>query len=518
MSLNSNPRWTGSVSYGSRRSPHARPGRTGASGRSPKAVAVALAIALMAPFAAGAQLKGGAGALPFDRPIRGSVPLDGRNAGAAVYAFEVGPDVFALEFVLSEAPADLDLLLFDRDNTLITFSELTRFNETLRISRVSDAALATGEYRLEVAYQYLRPPAVDGAELGSIPFTLTARAVRPQVRRTLRPGDRVTGELRPEEGMIALYRVDVPRRSQALRIDLSDTDGDLDIFVDRDAPPLDLFAADYGAQSFRSTEELVIDGDSVPPLAPGSYYVVVVDQLADAYPTPYTLSVSDRSDPPAHLREAVQIPQAASDLERAMLATVEILTSSGGGSGVLVSPAGVLLTNWHVVRGDDDAPEVDITVGLTLDPGRPAVELYRAEVIDAAPERDLALLRITEGRYGQPVGSTRFPFIELAADQRPPIGSPLRMIGYPSIGGTGSRATITLTRGTVAGYYRVPFGELIKSDAEINEGNSGGAALDESYRLVGLPTEVVGLDAGQIAYIYPVSAVPDAWLRIIAER
>ncbi len=75
---------------------------------------------------------------------------------------------------------------------------------------------------------------------------------------------------------------------------------------------------------------------------------------------------------------------------------------------------------------------------------------------------------------------------------------------------------MTYTRGVVAGFQTVPFGRIIKTDAVINEGSSGGAALDDQMRLVGLTTEVVGFDTSQLGYIYPVMSIPESWLQTIS--
>ncbi|MEE8441764.1 MAG: serine protease, partial [Spirochaetia bacterium] len=206
-------------------------------------------------------------------------------------------------------------------------------------------------------------------------------------------------------------------------------------------------------------------------------------------------------------------PEVSSDLDRVLLATVEVLTGSGGGgSGCLLSASGIVLTNWHVVRADDGSPDTDITIGLSLDHARPPVELFRAEVIEYSEERDLALLRITGNRYGFPLApGFELPYVDLR-DGAAAIGDELRFVGYPGIGGTGSRASITYTTGVVAGFQRTAYGYFIKTDGEINSGSSGGAALDDSFRLVGVPASIVGEESGQLAYVVPVTAIPDSWM------
>jgi len=212
----------------------------------------------------------------------------------------------------------------------------------------------------------------------------------------------------------------------------------------------------------------------------------------------------------------VSYPTATDGLDRAVVATVEVLTDYGGGSGVVVSSAGHILTNRHVIVNHADDPAENITIGISRDLGFPADELFQARVIDHAVDRDLALLQVTSGRYGQELPNPRtFPAVPIRANSPVSLGETLHFMGYPWIGSTASRSTVTYTRGVVSGFQAVPFGRLIKTDAVINEGSSGGAALDDDLHLVGLTTEVVGFDTSQLGYIYPVLSIPTEWLTII---
>lgn len=452
---------------------------------------------------------------PINTAIAGTVPVVGPGAGSVRYGVQIPENAFALSIDITRAPADLDIIVYF-GGELVTYSELTDYLETLELSRLTDPELRTGLYTVEIAYQYSRPPVVDGAELTEIPFEIEFSVAELTVRDTLRPGEASRGTLEPEDGMAALYRIDVPTGTRALRLDVSETVGDLDLFLARDRIPVVPQQADFISQSIRSTETLIIDRETVPALRPGIYYALVLDQIANSFPTDYTLTVHDGQEAPPVLARPVDIPRGETALERAILATVELVTDYGGGSGVIVSPDGHILTNWHVVEDDAGRAAADITVAFSTDPANPAEESFQAEVVEQAPERDLALLRIVSGRYGQELPRrARFPHVPVRTSSAPAIGDDLRFVGYPWIGSTGSRATVTLTRGLVSGYQQVPFGRLIKTDAVINEGSSGGAALDNAYRLVGLPTEVVGYDASQIAYIYPVTAIPTTWLRML---
>lgn len=87
-------------------------------------------------------------------------------------------------------------------------------------------------------------------------------------------------------------------------------------------------------------------------------------------------------------------------------------------------------------------------------------------------------------------------FALLVAGKQHPIGSKgvrngdtVTILGFPKING----ATVTLTRGTVAGFHEDELGNergWIKTDAEIGPGNSGGMAIDEAGELIGVPTFV----------------------------
>jgi S1-C subfamily serine protease len=80
----------------------------------------------------------------------------------------------------------------------------------------------------------------------------------------------------------------------------------------------------------------------------------------------------------------------------------------------------------------------------------------------------------------------------------------------------------SISRCFVAGFERRGATLHVKTDAEINSGNSGGAACDERFELVGFPTETIG-DAseggrGKIGYVRPLWLVPAAWWERVGVR
>jgi Do/DeqQ family serine protease len=160
-------------------------------------------------------------------------------------------------------------------------------------------------------------------------------------------------------------------------------------------------------------------------------------------------------------------------------------TQVGMGSGVIVSPEGILLTNNHVIAG---ATEIDVR----LSDGREA----RAEVVGTDPETDLAVLRIT---------MDRLPAITLGRLEAVKVGDVVLAIGNPFNVGQ------TVTSGIVSALGRQGLGlstfeSFVQTDAAINPGNSGGALVDVRGHLVGINTAIFSRSGGSmgIGFAIPV--------------
>lgn len=158
------------------------------------------------------------------------------------------------------------------------------------------------------------------------------------------------------------------------------------------------------------------------------------------------------------------------------------------GSGVVVSPEGIVVTNCHVVSdGGRFYPAIFFNL---LDPAKPYAppdrsRLYRTEVILKDVGLDLVLLRIIADGDGNPLPSSQtFKAVELADSRVLSFLDEIYMVGFPKAGGS----TVTITRGQVSGKEELE--DWIKTDAQVTHGNSGGAAVDKSGRLVGVPTKV----------------------------
>lgn len=183
------------------------------------------------------------------------------------------------------------------------------------------------------------------------------------------------------------------------------------------------------------------------------------------------------------------------------------------GSGSLVSKDGYVLTNFHVIgdieTGQYHNDEEWVVIGLNWDnPANEPDTFYRAEIVRADRTYDLALVRIVADSDGGDLPSDlEFPFIPVGNSDDLAIGAPLAVIGFPNLGGT----TPTFTRGTVSGFLYDEILEIdrgwIKTDAEVNPGNSGGMAINSRGELVGVPTQVYfGTEVvGKISEIRPIN-------------
>lgn len=181
------------------------------------------------------------------------------------------------------------------------------------------------------------------------------------------------------------------------------------------------------------------------------------------------------------------------------------MSSAWTGSGSIVDPSGIILTNCHVANpramGMSSPPADRLGIAVTDRSDEPPAITYFAEVVAQNPRLDLAVLRIVSDSRGQRTSNLDLPSIPLGDSDKLSLGEHLAIIGYPGIGGE----TITFTSGNVSGFSKE--GNIargwIKTDATIAGGNSGGTAVDQTGHLVGVPTQAA---AG--SGITPVDARP----------
>jgi S1-C subfamily serine protease len=173
----------------------------------------------------------------------------------------------------------------------------------------------------------------------------------------------------------------------------------------------------------------------------------------------------------------------------------------GTGSGFIWDEQGRVVTNYHVIRG---AQEALVRLGDQRS--------FRAQLVGASPDHDIAVLQID-------VPADLPPPISIGASAELRVGQSVLAIGNPF------GLDHTLTTGIVSALNRTVDNEsggvidnVIQTDAAINPGNSGGPLIDSAGRLIGINTMIYspsGAYAG-IGFAVPVDTINRVVPRLIA--
>jgi S1-C subfamily serine protease len=162
----------------------------------------------------------------------------------------------------------------------------------------------------------------------------------------------------------------------------------------------------------------------------------------------------------------------------------------GSGSGVVISADGYIVTNNHVV---EKADQLIVTLNNKKD--------YKAEIIGTDPSTDLAVIKIT---------GNSFPYLSFANSDDVHVGQWVLAIGYPL------NLETTVTAGIVSAKARniginsrnseAPIESFIQTDAAVNPGNSGGALVNTSGKLIGINSAIASPTGSYAGYSYAIPA------------
>ena len=168
----------------------------------------------------------------------------------------------------------------------------------------------------------------------------------------------------------------------------------------------------------------------------------------------------------------------------------------GQGSGFIVSPDGIILTNAHVVKGAKE-----VTVKLT------DRREFRAKVLGADPKTDVAVLRID---------AKNLPVVQLGkvADLR--VGEWVLAIGSPfGFENTVTAGVVSAKGRSLPDDSAVPF---IQTDVPINPGNSGGPLFNARGEVVGINSQIYSRSGGYqgVSFAIPIDVATRVQLQIVA--
>jgi Do/DeqQ family serine protease len=163
------------------------------------------------------------------------------------------------------------------------------------------------------------------------------------------------------------------------------------------------------------------------------------------------------------------------------------------GSGVMVDPAGLVVTNVHVIEGADQ-------VKVSLADKRE----FEAEIMLKDSRSDLAVLRLKDAHE-------KFPTLDFANSDELLVGDVVLAIGNPfGVGQTVTHGIISALARTQVGITDYQF--FIQTDAAINPGNSGGALVDMTGRLAGINTAIYSRSGGSQGIGF---AIPSNMVRVV---
>lgn len=170
-----------------------------------------------------------------------------------------------------------------------------------------------------------------------------------------------------------------------------------------------------------------------------------------------------------------------------------VYPQEGTGSGSVLDKEGHILTNYHVVQGQNNGYAQELQVSLANG------KSYKATPVGADPDNDIAIIQIkapAESLNPVPLGTSSDLF----------VGKKVLAIGNPF------GLQRTLTTGIVSGLARPLHSEItgrliegvIQTDASINPGNSGGPLLDSRGRMIGMNTMIYSPSGGSVGIGFAV--------------
>jgi len=244
------------------------------------------------------------------------------------------------------------------------------------------------------------------------------------------------------------------------------------------------------APAIAAIPNVMTDGEPFPTLAPMLKQINPAVVNISTYSTRETQYNPLLNDP--FFRRFFNLPDNAPDQQQA-----PERRQQAAGSGVIVdAKKGIVITNYHVVRGADEV-RVSLIDGRNLG----------ARVLGSDPQLDIAILEVEADDLTE---------IEFADSSQLEVGDFVVAIGNPF--GLGQ----TVTTGIVSALGRSGLGiegyeDFIQTDASINPGNSGGALVNLAGKLVGINTAILAPAGGNvgIGFAIPINMAKSSIKQIL---
>lgn len=154
------------------------------------------------------------------------------------------------------------------------------------------------------------------------------------------------------------------------------------------------------------------------------------------------------------------------------------------GSGFIIDPSGIVVTNNHVIDNADD-------ISVKLNDGRE----YQATVRGRDRETDIAVLQLD-------APGVRFPYVNFGSEENARVGDWVIAIGNPF--GLGGSVTVGIISARNRDIHSGQYDDYIQTDAAINRGNSGGPLFDMNGAVIGVNTAIYSQTGGSVGVGFSV--------------
>ena len=208
--------------------------------------------------------------------------------------------------------------------------------------------------------------------------------------------------------------------------------------------------------------------------------VTVPPAVTAVTPVKYSLITTTLEQP---LASGISVPEI---VDQVLPSIVEIRTGTGGGTGFVLTSAGLIVTNKHVMAGSSTA-RLRFTSG----------QQYDATVTKVHPTLDLAYLAIRPAGIFQP--------IQAGDSNQARVGEQVVIVGFPIGAMLGAEPTVSM------GIISAKRDGMLQTDAPLNPGNSGGPMLDAYGNVIGIIKsridESQGATIAGIGFAIPINNV-----------
>jgi len=236
-------------------------------------------------------------------------------------------------------------------------------------------------------------------------------------------------------------------------------------------------------QFFQTGENSNVQPEQSPTLIPTNYTFNTNGYAAEA--TDFTSAAEKTVNAVVHVKNTSIADDNLPSIYRYWYGDEDLPERIGTGSGVIVSPDGYIITNYHVIENNS-------TIEITTNDNK----TFEAKVIGTDPDTDIAVLKIK--------AEEKLPYVYFGNSDATRIGEWVLAVGNPF------NLNSTVTAGIISAKSRDlnkrdrKNESFIQTDAAVNRGNSGGALVNTNGELIGINTAISSMTGGYVGYSFAV--------------